>query len=242
MRNKIRFLTAALAAVICLFGFSVTAFAYTEEETSEETAISETQEETAAEEESNPFTPDGTGTVVDTATDGDGKQFYTITTPAGNVFYLIIDLERDSNNVYFLDAVTEKDLLALAEQAEDTDSAANSTAVTTPAVTEPVTEETADTTDTQAETASDSGGSGSLVFILIAVVAAGGVGFYFKIYKPKQQAALEEELDEEYEDGDGFDDYDDTDEESEEYASYPLEEEDIAYLDGGVSGDSDNEE
>jgi len=240
MRNKIWFLTASLAAVICLCGFSVTAFAYTEE-TSEETAITETPEETAAEEESNPFTPDGTGTVLDTATDGDGKQFYTITTPAGNVFYLIIDLERDSNNVYFLDAVTEKDLLALAEQAEDTDSAANSTAVTTPAATDPVTEETADATDTQTETASDSGGSGSLVFILIAVVAAGGVGFYFKIYKPKQQAALEEELDEEYEDGDGFDDYSDADEETEAYASYPLEE-DIAYLDGGVPGDSDSEE
>jgi hypothetical protein len=63
------------------------------------------------------FTPDGTGTIVDSATDKDGKQFYTITTPAGNTFYLIIDLERDSDNVYFLDAVMEKDLMALAEQA-----------------------------------------------------------------------------------------------------------------------------
>ncbi len=49
------------------------------------------------------------------ATDGD-KQFYTITTEAGNVFYLIIDGKRDDNNVYFLNGVTEADLMALAEK------------------------------------------------------------------------------------------------------------------------------
>ena len=49
------------------------------------------------------FTPEGTGTVLDTATSADGdKQFYTITTEDGNVFYLIIDGKRDGNNVYFL--------------------------------------------------------------------------------------------------------------------------------------------
>ena len=46
------------------------------------------------------FTPEGTGTVQDSATGEDGdKQFYTITTEAGNVFYLIIDGKRDDNNV-----------------------------------------------------------------------------------------------------------------------------------------------
>lgn len=60
------------------------------------------------------FTPDGTGTVLDEATGEDGdKQFYTITTEDGNVFYLIVDGKRDSNNVYFLNAVTESDLMAL---------------------------------------------------------------------------------------------------------------------------------
>jgi len=63
----------------------------------------------------NPFTPAGTGTVIDNATDADGKEFYTIMTPSENVFYLIIDRQRETENVYFLNAVTEKDLLALAE-------------------------------------------------------------------------------------------------------------------------------
>ena len=70
------------------------------------------------------FTPEGTGTVLDTATGEDGdKQFYTITTEDGNVFYLIIDGKRDGNNVYFLNGVTEADLMALAEKSEDTMSA-----------------------------------------------------------------------------------------------------------------------
>ena len=36
------------------------------------------------------FTPEGTGTVLDSATgQEDDKQFYTITTADGNVFYLM---------------------------------------------------------------------------------------------------------------------------------------------------------
>ena len=56
----------------------------------------------------------------------DGKEFFTITTPAENVFYLVIDRERDGENVYFLNTVTEADLLALAE----TDAATGTTAST----------------------------------------------------------------------------------------------------------------
>lgn len=64
---------------------------------------------------STALTPDGQGTVMDNATSENGKEFFTISTPAENVFYLIIDRERNSENVYFLNAVTEADLMALAE-------------------------------------------------------------------------------------------------------------------------------
>lgn len=67
----------------------------------------------------NPFTPAGTGTIVDNATDEEGKEFHTVMTPGENVFYLIIDKQRGLNNVYFLNAVTEKDLLAFAEKSGD---------------------------------------------------------------------------------------------------------------------------
>ena len=61
------------------------------------------------------LSPDGTGTVVDNATDQDGKEFYTITTPDENVFFLVIDKQKSADNVYFLNVVTENDLLPLVE-------------------------------------------------------------------------------------------------------------------------------
>ena len=66
-----------------------------------------------------PFTPEGTGTVLDNATDQDGKEFFTITTAEEAVFYLVIDRQRGAENVYFLNAVTVADLLALAEPGQE---------------------------------------------------------------------------------------------------------------------------
>jgi hypothetical protein len=43
---------------------------------------------------SNPFTPYGQASVLDNATDGDGKEFFTFTTPAGNIFFLVVDRQR----------------------------------------------------------------------------------------------------------------------------------------------------
>ena len=54
-----------------------------------------------------PLTPDGQGAVVDEATNEDGKEFFTIATQDENTFYLVIDKQRDSDNVYFLDTVKE---------------------------------------------------------------------------------------------------------------------------------------
>ena len=172
------------------------------------------------------FTPEGTGTVLDEATgEGDDKQFYTITTEAGNVFYLIIDGKRDDNNVYFLNGVTEADLMALAEKNEGTMSVIPAEDVCTctdkceagevntacpvckndlkgctgkerPAETE----EPAQTEPPK----KDNGSAGTIIFIIVALLAVGGVGYYVKIVRPKQQA----EDDEDFEDdgyGEGFD-------------------------------------
>lgn len=224
MRNNIRFLTAALAAVFCFCCSTMVAYAGGGGDTGEEPVVTETQAEPTAEPEPNPFTPDGTGTVVDNATDSDGKEFFTITTEAGNTFYLIIDRQRNSENVYFLNAVTEADLMALAEKSGE--------AVTTPAAAEPPVAsepapEPAPEPTPEPETPAKSGGSGGLVFILIAAVAAGGAGWYFKVYKPKQQAVdPDEEFEDEYEDGDYEDGFDgDGANDDEEYEYYPSDDE-----------------
>ena len=105
MKIKSR-MTAALTAVfLCLPVFTLPAYAQSTEPKGKPPA----QEETTT---AKPFTPEGTGTVVDNATDEDGKEFYTIQTPDEHVFFLVIDKQRTSENVYFLDAVTEKDLLS----------------------------------------------------------------------------------------------------------------------------------
>lgn len=173
------------------------------------------------------FTPEGTGTVLDEATgEGDDKQFYTITTEGGNVFYLIIDGKRDSNNVYFLNGVTEADLMALAEKSDGSVSVIPETEVCTctdkceagnvntdcplckndlngctgkAVVTEP------EEPDEPEQPEKDSGSVGTIIFIVVALLAVGGVGYYVKIVRPKQQAEDDEEFDEDEVYGEGFD-------------------------------------
>lgn len=167
-----------------------------------------------------PFTPDGHASVVDNATDGDGKEFFTFTTPEENIFYLVVDRQRESENVYFLNAVTESDLMALAEKEKD-GSAASESAVPETACcscsdrceagmvnmdcpvckndlkscvgTEP---EPPVTKEPEPEPEQPKKGSGgTMIFVLLAVAVVGGAGYYLKIYKPKHDLDDAEDLD-----------------------------------------------
>jgi len=150
--------------------------------------------------EAIPFTPNGTGTVVDNVTEQNGKEFFTITTDEGNVFYLVIDRQRDSDNVYLLNTVTEEDLIALAEKSGSTIQNITPDPEPIPQETEP---EPTPEPESEAEPETG-GGRGSIIFIIIAAIVAGGAGYYFKILKPKRQAS---DMDDDY-DGDD-EDYDD---------------------------------
>lgn len=169
------------------------------------------------------LTPDGTGTILDHVIGDDDKQFYTITTEDGSIFYLIIDGDRDENNVYFLNAVTIADLVALAEK---TDSGSVSAIPSEEScvcndkceagrvniecevckkdltvcvgnatqTAEPTEDATTDTDDT-----------GLLIFIVIAVAAVAGVGCYIKIIRPKNQV---NDSDDDFDDEDYGEDFD----------------------------------
>ena len=144
--------------------------------------------------EPKPFTPEGTGTVLDNATDQDGKEFFTITTADEAVFYLVIDRQRGAENVYFLNAVTVSDLMALAEPGQEPEAP--------PPVTEPEPPEAEP--DPGPEEPKKSGGAGMLLAVL---AIGGGAGWYFKIYRPKQQKAAEPEEDfSEYDEPEDYDD------------------------------------
>ena len=171
-----------------------------------------------------PLTPEGQATVMDDATDEDGKEFYTFTTPNDNVFYLVIDKQRDSENVYFLNAVTEDDLMALAAQEDgkgsesampevpvcDCKDKCEAGAVNTAC---PVCKdnlkmctgkaaENPGAAKPEPEKPEKESGGGTMIFVLLAIAAVGGAGYYFKIYKPKHDLDDAEDLDDLLEDGD----------------------------------------
>jgi hypothetical protein len=143
----------------------------------------------------NALTPDGTGEVLDNATEQDGKEFFSITTDEGNIFYLIVDRARNSENVYLLDAVDENDLQALAVTEAPP---AETTTITTTAAAEPEPE--------PAKT--EKSGMGKIGIFLIVGIFVGGIAYYIKIVRPKQQSNDE---------SDSFDDeediFNDTDDE-----------------------------
>ena len=181
-------LTAALFSFTCM---SATAYAQSNE------PVAETKPPAAEETTTNPFTPDGTGTVVDNATDEDGKEFFSITTPSENVFYLVIDRQRTENNVYFLNAVTEKDLLALAEADPESE------------VTEPVVQPEP---EPEKDTAFP---VGNLLMAAAVALVGGGAAYYFKVYRPKHEAAGLDEDDYDYDEADPYGDME-TEEETED--------------------------
>lgn len=132
----------------------------------------------------------------DNATDGDGKEFFTIVTPDENVFYLIIDRQRDNENVYLLNTVTEKDLAALADKSG---SKTGQSAIPTPEPTPQPTDPTP-TPEPEPEPEPAKSNSGTVIFIIIAALAAGGAGYYFKVLKPKQDAQGTSEFDDDDDD------------------------------------------
>lgn len=189
-----------------------------------------------------PLTPNGQATVLDHATGEDGKEFFTITTANNNVFYLIVDRQREEKNVYFLNAVTETDLLSLAQADEQLELILEPEEEPTCSCTQkcevgdvntlcPVCKENrkACVGEVLEEPKPEPKESnvGLILFVVLALVVGGAVGWYFKIYRPKQEFI---------EDDDG------EEEESEEFGTETINEdeeenqpeettEDVAYYD-----------
>ena len=147
---------------------------------------------------------------ISSTTTAAGKEFYTISTKSGKVFYLIIDNEQSQDNVYFLTEVDEQDLMnftlsdtvtlpdvdTVYATVDDEDDQTE-----TPAPEEESTEEPEAPEEPEVQEPEKTSNLGS--YLLIGLLAAGvGAGaWYMKIYKPKHEFDDDDEY-EEFEDDD----------------------------------------
>ena len=228
MKNKkvIRLFTAMLAVVLCMTAFSVTAFAgggdgdyYTGEPTETTPEPTEEPATEGMEPEGQPLTPEGNATLVDDYY-GD-KQLITVTTKAGNYFYILIDRANEDKEiaVHFLNQVNEATLMALLEdgQAEEKPAACTCAekcqagAVNTACPVCAVNMSECDGKAPEVEPEKESGSSGVLVLILLLAALGGGAVAYIKFIKPKQGAKVSTDPDDyEFED----EEYENEDEQS----------------------------
>ena len=143
---------------------------------------------------------------ISSTTTAAGKEFYTISTKSGKVFYLVIDNDQNQDNVYFLTEVDEKDLMNFTLSDTTTlpdvdtvyatvDGSDEQTETPTP---EPETETNEPETEEEVQMPEDKAGIGTYLIIGLIAAGAGAGAWYMKIYKPKHEFDDEEEY-EEYE-------------------------------------------
>lgn len=226
------FLALALC-VITMCGMSVTAFAYVDPDAS----ATETEADAAIPEaeatEANPFTPDGNASILDEADSDQNKYFYTIQTANDNTFYMIIDKDRATGNVYLLSMIDENDLMEFVteEENESKDDGAIPDEFTKPSVTEepePETETSEEETEPEVTDPPVETSNGTVTLIALGVLAVIFlIGYY--IVKIRNRDDTEDEEDEtsvgmdETEEADDADETEDIDEE-ESADSVPFDE------------------
>lgn len=181
------------------------------------------------------FTPDGNLTLIDDflqievpgneETEQIEKQFITVQSKNGNTFYIVIDRNGETENVYFLNLVDEADLMALMES-EDGETAAPTCSCTDKCVVgaintnceicrtnmsectgkEPVVEP--DPTEPVEEPTEEPKSTNFLPIIIVLIAGAGGFAVYwFKFRKPKTKTSGSSDLDD-YDFGEDDEDYD----------------------------------
>ena len=158
----------------------------------------------------NALTPDGNMTLIDDigSSEESGKQFITVQTKNGNVFYLIIDRDDEGEyTVHFLNQVDEADLMALMEDGEEETEAPTCTctdkcsvgAINTAcpvciiqisecAGVEPQPQEPTEPTEPEPpiDDSEKKGGNGAMIAVILLILAGGGgAAFYFLVVKKK---------------------------------------------------------
>ena len=160
----------------------------------------------------NAFTPDGNMTLIDNVEGEDEgqKQFIIVQSKNGHYFYIVIDYSTEGENtVHFLNQVDEADLMAILAEEEITLAPAECTCTDKCAVGDidttcpvciaamtdcagaeatPPADETDPPADDTEQPAPSGLNTGAIIGIVaILALAGGGIFYYFKVLKPKQQ-------------------------------------------------------
>ena len=183
------------------------------------------------------FTPDGNMTLIDDflqievpgdeETEQVEKQFITVQSKNGNTFYIVIDRNGETENVYFLNLVDEADLMALME-GEEGETAVPTCSCTDKCVVgaintnceicrtnmsectgkEPVVEPEPEQPTEPVEEPDEKKSANFLPLIIVLIAGAGGFAVYwFKFRKPKTKTTGNSDLDD-YDFGQDDEDYD----------------------------------
>ncbi|WP_254490196.1 MULTISPECIES: CD1107 family mobile element protein [Bacillus cereus group] len=138
---------------------------------------------------------DGTGTVTDFTTSG-SKAFYTITDKDSNVFYLIVDLDKTQNNVYFLSDVKKTTLDGTATASKDGASAKPNV----PNQKQAEAEKTTANTQAATEKPKEESNNNSFLLIVLLIAVVGVTLYYFLVMKKKKNQTKTNEDEEVMED------------------------------------------
>jgi hypothetical protein len=144
-------------------------------------------------------TPGGAGTLLEDVSQCEvNRQFITVRSRGGNIFYIIIDNDRSSENVYFLSAVNDWDLISFSENFPDgvweayeeiKEEAANN-AIAAEIAANAGEESGGGKTAESPETPTGGGNTSTIILVVIGIGFAGGFA-YFKFFRgKKKQAAM----------------------------------------------------
>ncbi len=179
----------------------------------------------------------GEGTMHDrTVTDGtdDGeKVFYTVTTAEGDTFYMVIDKNQNTDNVYLLNTVTRSDLAALAvDDKEDREEKKEEDNLLTA-----LQGEKEEDAPVKTDSPKDGGIPPKFIVLVIALII-GGAYYYLKIYKNKKEQQMD------VMDAMDMDDFTAEEEDMEEdEAEFDMaDDEKQAFLDNLINEDNEEEE
>ena len=116
------------------------------------------------------------------------RLFYTVTTDEGEVFYLVVDQNQNSNNVYLLDQVNLSDLHALAAKDSGDDNSEGSTSLLSELSNAGSKDEESQPSEPAKKNYSM---TGNLILVLIIVLIGGGIYYYKNVYKNKKDEQMD---------------------------------------------------